>query len=265
MGFEVNPESEVSKENMPKERTPVNREDYVEVGVGDGCRCVDDRAGKGESDLANLAPQLPGGSEHVMDLILLASLKAGKSVTEDELFQMVEDVYKSGAAQKYGLKPGLHIDDEHGHISDPIELEKRDIGCGADSVRVEVLRKMGVEVEYDRGARIREARRRGWNVQILTGHHAGAEGEEQATAAVNHMVGKTLNTNSLLSPDRRASFNYDVWVVELLIPEMVNLMRNRGMGEAANLLERNGLSWGEEIFVHTLTELGQSGKTVAIQ
>jgi hypothetical protein len=241
----------------------VNREDYVPVHPGDATRCVDDRKGLWSEDEI-LGVQMPGASEHPMDLMLLAIVKSGQLIDEYSLFDMTDELFGSEVAKKYGLKPGVHIDDNHGEISDPGELAEKSDGCGADKVRAEVLSEMGVKVQYEPGFRIREARLRGWNVQVLTGAHAGTHGTPAATAAINETVGTTLNNAALLGEGRRASFNHDIWVINELLPDMAKILRDKGFGDAAGLLEKNGVVWSEEMYVRVLQHLGQTDQLVRV-
>lgn len=189
---------------------------------------------------------MPGGSEHLMDLMLVAVSKAGGNVDDQKLFEMVNKVYESEVAKKNRLMPGVHIDDEHGHL-EMRACEDRVSGCGYDKVRRQVLERIGVEVEYNPGDRIGGARDWGWRVQVLTGDHFA-----HSTAAINYLKGMTLKTQSLLAEDRNPSFNYDIWVLSELVPVMVDVLKDEGLEKASELLEESALDWGKQIYAETL-------------
>jgi hypothetical protein len=226
----------------------VQPQDYV-ANLANPTRCVDDRADKqGES----LGVQLPGASLHLMDLLLIALTKAGETVSKQQLLDMTQAVYASQTAKRLNLLPGVHIDDEHGHITEEAELSSRVKGCGYDSVRAQVLARLGVTLDYESGSDITKARGLGWGVQVLTGEHNGS-----ATAAVNYVAGTTLKTKSLWSTDRTPSFNYDIWVVESLAEIMENVLEDFGFEEAGDLIEDNAADWGLALYKHTLDILTQ--------
>lgn len=235
----------------------LSKTDYVAVRP-DSARCVDDRPDKNGE---NFGPQFPGASEHLMDLMLLAVNKSGESVGEDKLFEMVNRVYESDVAKKHNLVPGVHIDDEHGHLGEE-ECAGRVDGCGYDKVRRQVLEQMGIRIDYETGARIGKARELGWEVQLLTSHHAN-----NATAAVNEQTDMTLNTKKLWSGNRTPSFNHDIWAVTVLIPEMESKLRSNGYAKGANLLNVYGEKWSREIYGHTLDILtgGRLNRNTLIQ
>lgn len=226
----------------------VQPQDYV-ANLAHSTRCVDDRADKqGE----NLGVQMPGGSLHLMDLLYLSLTKAGASFSKEQLLEMTQAVYASQTAKRLNLLPGVHIDDEHGHIADEAELATRVKGCGYDSVRAQVLSRIGVTLDYESGTHIAKARELSWGVQILTGeHHA------DATAAVNYVSGTTLKTKSLWAADRIPSFNYDIWAVEALADTMENVLEDYGFEEAGELIEDHAAQWGLELYKHTLDILTQ--------
>ncbi len=238
---------------MPKE---VVRDDYVDVTPNSG-RCVDERDGKG-SHASNRSVQLPGATSHLMDLMLLAVVRSGKRVGENELFDMVGKVYESQIARMYGAKPGFHIDDEHGRLS-LNQTNQRLKGCGQDIVRVSVLEHMGVSVVYESGSRMAEGRKRGWGIQVLTGDHTPG-----ATAAVNSMEGKTLDTSKLWKSDRTPSFNYDWWFANMILEELSKQLYINDYSVASSLLEKNGRGWSLEMYSMTLRGLGHSGNLIQI-
>ncbi len=220
----------------------VNKDDYVAVQA-EPMRCVDER---GDKEGENLGVQMPGGAEHLMDLLYVAGAKTGKEIADERLFEMVEEVLASEAAKAHKLVAGVHIDDEHGHL-DMDECETRNAGCGYDRVRAEVLKRMGVEVEYESGLRIEMARERGWGVQVLTGNHVA-----HATAAMNWMTDKTLKTQALWEEGRAPSFNHDIWAVKVLVGEMQRVLEAEGMSEAAELLGDRALDWSRQLYAETL-------------
>lgn len=238
----------VSTPEKGGEEKVVTREDYVE-NTADSMRCVDER-----KDFAgeNLGVQMPGGAEHVVDLMRVALAKAGNEVDEETLWSMANKVFASDTAVRLKIKPGVHIDDEHGHISEEGELETRVKGCGYDGVRTQVLERMGVTLTYEPGTDIAKARGSGWGVQVLTGEHV-----PNATAAVNHMEGKTLKTQVLLEVGRVQSFNYDVWAVKALADDMEDVLEEFGYEDAGDLLEDHAEEWGIELYGHTLDILTQ--------
>lgn len=239
---------------MPKE---VNKNDYVRVEPGEG-RCVDERRALGLHS-ENFSVQMPGVSEHLMDLILLPiALTTGEQVDESLLFDMTENVYKSPFASEYGARPGLHIDDDHGSLSLD-QTGGRVLGCGADKVRTNVLKKMGAKVVYQTGARIAEGRRRGWGIQVLTGAH-----DPHATAALNYLEGKTLNTKSLWEAGRRPSFNHDLWFALGLLDELAGQLDSHGFNKAAKELSDHGEDWSIDMYTHTLQELGYHTNLIQI-
>ncbi len=228
--------------------TTVSARDYV-VNQAHSTRCVDDRADKSGE---NLGAQLPGGSEHIVDLLFVAITKAGGTVTKHQLLDMLQAVYASPTAKHLNLLPGVHIDDEHGHLTDTTEIEARVKGCGYDSVRCRVLARFDMALDYISGTDIAKARELGWGVQVLTGeHHA------QATAAVNYVKGTTLKTKSLWLADRVPSFNYDIWVVEALAEVMKSVLEESGYSDAGELLEKNATEWGSSLYTNTLDILTQ--------
>lgn len=226
----------------------VQSQDYV-ANLAHATRCVDDRADKtGE----NLGVQMPGGSLHLMDLLLIATTKAGETVSKEQLLEMTQAIYATQTAKRLNLLPGVHIDDEHGHITDEAELATRVKGCGYDSVRAQVLARLGVTLDYKSGSDITKARELGWGVQVLTGEHSAS-----ATAAVNYVSGTTLKTKTLWATDRTSSFNYDIWAVEALADTMENVLEDYGFEEAGELIEDHASEWGLELYKHTLDILTQ--------
>lgn len=226
----------------------VQPQDYVAI-LAHSTRCVDDRADKqGE----NLGVQFPGASLHLMDLLLIALNKAGATFTTEQLVDMTQAVYASQTAKRLNLLPGVHIDDEHGHIADEAELDTRVKGCGYDSVRTQVLARLGVTLDYESGTHIAKARELGWGVQVLTGEHYA-----DATAAVNYVSGTTLKTKSLWAADRTPSFNYDIWAVEALADTMENVLEDYSFEEAGELIEDHATEWGLELYRNTLDILTQ--------
>jgi hypothetical protein len=238
-------------ENVAIEEKVVNREDYVEAQPN-STRCVDERKDK---EGKNLGIQMPGGSEHLMDLMLVAIKKAGGEVDDEVLCGMVGKVYESEVARANNLTAGVHIDDEHGHL-DTEACANRDGGCGYDKVRGEVIENVfGIEVASEPGSRIRKARELGWGVQVLTGDHRNPGNNESVTAALNFMKGKTLDTATLWEEGRTPSFNHDIWVVETLQAEMQQQLEAAGFSDAAKLLEENAVVWSREIYGETLNIL----------
>ena len=224
-------------------------------------RCVDDRSGLGDDDKL-LTPQMPGASNHPMDLMQYAVLKNGEVITEETLFEMTGKVYLDPKVRKYA-KPGMHIDDDHKMIKGN-SLNKRCNGCGQDSVRVAVMREMGVDVgNYNPGDRIREARNRGWNVQKLTGSHGG-HNNLTPLATLNRIVGTTLDTEKLNVSGEAVSFNHDIWFVLLMLDAMVSQLKSRGYDSAASDLELNCENWSIDMYVKTLQHLKQSGEYINI-
>ena len=221
----------------------VTKEDYVDASGA--IRCVDERADK-EGEL--LGVQMPGGAEHLMDLLLVSISKSGGEVSEEALFAMVDTVLKSETAVTFGIKPGVHIDDEHGHL-DMETCANRDFGCGYDKVRADVIKSLDVTHEYNPGDRIKKARALGWNIQVLTGDHVAT-----ATAAINTIEGKTLKTQELLADGRKQSFNYDLWAVTALKGELIAVLEEE-YPQAAKVLEANTEKWGRELYVETLNIL----------
>lgn len=226
----------------------VQPQDYVS-NLAHSTRCVDDRADKSGE---NLGVQFPGGSLHLMDLLLIALNKAGTTFTTEQLVDMTQAVYASQTAKRLNLLPGVHIDDEHGQVDDEAELATRVKGCGYDSVRAQVLARLGVTLDYESGTHIAKARELGWGVQVLTGeHNAGA------TAAVNYVAGTTLKTKMLWETQRIPSFNYDIWAVEALADTMENVLEDYSFEEAGELIEDHAAQWGLELYKHTLDILTQ--------
>lgn len=223
----------------------VSKEDYVPVQP-DSARCVDDRGGK---EGVNLGPQLPGGSEHIADLLFVAIKKTGKDINDQTLMELTHKIYQTETAQQHNLLPGVHIDDAHGEL-DMEECEYRDEGCGYDKVRAQVLAKMGIVVEHTPGTLIRQARQLGWGVQVLSHGH-----DPLATAAQNDNEGLTLDTNALHAKGKTPSFNHDRWVVKVLLPEMMRVLEEKGFGEAVELLQAQALEWSSEIYGNTLSIL----------
>ena len=220
----------------------VNANDYVS-NQADSTRCVDERADKSGE---NLGVQLPGCTEHIMDLMMIALDKSGKSVDEAALLAMVKDVYASDAAYEHKIVMGMHIDDEHGHL-DADACKKRVMGCGYDKVRTQVLERMGFNIEYTPGTRIKVARAEGVGIQVLTGDHVA-----NATAAINWKEDSTLKTQSLWEDGRTPSFNHDIWVVKVLLDDMKKVLEDNNFEEAAEILNENALEWSKTMYVETL-------------
>jgi len=222
----------------------VNASDYVEVAADSG-RCVDER---GDKSGENLGWQAPGAGLHVVDLLRVAGARAGEEISEMDLWEMAQSVFESEEAKSNKIVAGVHIDDEHGHISDESLLKMRNKGCGYDSVRNQVLERLGASIrDYEAGGHILLARERGWGVQVLTGEHVG-----NATAAVNNMKGRTLKTQSLLVGARIPSFNYDIWAVEVLLPVMEKALKAKGYEDAAEKLSEEGVEMGRKLYAETL-------------
>jgi hypothetical protein len=245
-------DTSIAAETVAQEQV-VTREDYVD-NEPDSTRCVDERKDKeGE----NRGVQMPGGSEHIMDLLMVAVQRCGGEIDDEVLMAMADRIYQSEVAKEHNLVPGVHIDDEHGDL-DMDACKTRDAGCGYDKVRKDVLKSLlGNDISYDPGTRIRMAREKGWGVQVLTGNHRTPE--EGVTAAINYMTGKTLKTKSLWA-EGRPSFNHDIWVVEVFLGEMKRELEEGNFGEAADLLEENAMQWSKEIYGKTLDIL--SGKAL---
>lgn len=235
--------------------TPVSKTDYV--AAQGATRCVDERGDK-HGEL--LGVQLPGGSEHLMDLFLLALEEVGAEYDEALLFDMTQHVYTSSLTDEYNLEPGVHIDDEHGKLSLEASAD-RVVGCGYDKVRGDVLQRLGVELSYSPGERISQAREHQWSVQILTGDHFA-----NATAAINRVPGQTLQTKALLVEDRIPSFNYDLWVVTAAKPAMIAALNQAGYSKAAKTLEAQAEDWGRQLYIETLDILtdGRLGQDLLV-
>lgn len=227
--------------------------DYY-VQVSGATRCVDERGDK-QGEL--LGVQLPGGSQHLMDLFALAFDQAGNDFNDDMLFKLTEQVYRSDMAVELRLEPGMHIDDEHGELSVDACTD-RVFGCGYDKVRSQVLARIGVNIQYNPGDRIDQARSRGWKIQVLTGDHF-----TDAAAAINKLEGKTLKTQALLNQDQVPSFNYDHWAVTAILPAMVEVLADAGYSEAAKILQEEAVDWGKRLYLETLDILSNGAITAA--
>lgn len=238
----------------------VQARDYCWVTPGSG-RCVDDRDGL-EYHAENRSVQMPGASSHLMDLMQLSIISSRLTVKEAQLFDMTESAYRSSFATSYGARPGLHIDDEHGHLS-LSQTRSRVAGCGHDAVRTRVMKHMGVDVSYSSGERILEARRRGWGIQVLTGAHGGVK-NLTPTAAVNHMEGMTLDTGRLLREDRVPSFNYDKWFAIGMLDVLMKELHNNGFERAEKVLDLKGEEFTTLMYYWTLRELKQEGYLTTI-
>lgn len=231
----------------------VSADDYVVVQA-DSCRCVDERCDKeGE----NLGVQMPGCSQHIMDLFLVSLEKSNSEYSEELLWELTRSVYQSDHAQKHNLVMGMHIDDEHGELSSS-DCQTRNAGCGYDKVRNQVLSRMGIEIDYQPGSRIDAARNASVGVQVLTGDHVA-----HATAAMNWMTSKTLQTQVLWEEGRNPSFNHDIWVVKEVLPEMIKALENKNHPQAAKTLEENALAWSRQLYAETLDILSNGGLTDA--
>lgn len=235
---------EDQREPEPVRKELVRAADYVAVSENPG-RCVDDRPAVGGE---NLGVQLPGGALHILDLLRIAIGKSIGEEPEEYLWEMADTVYRSPRARKHHILPGVHIDDGHGTIVDAAQRAARTAGCGYDRVREEVLGRMGVALGgYQPGEHIRWARQRGWGVAVLSGEHA-----TDATAALNFLPGKTLETSRLWEPGRVPSFSFDIWAVRVLLPEMGRMLQREGYREAADLLQKNGIPWSKRLYIETL-------------
>jgi len=245
--------AEAGMTNEPEvNRELVTSKDYVTASP-DSTRCVDER---GDKEGENLGVQMPGASEHIMDLMLVAVLQDGGKVPDEQLMEMTEKVYASSVAKENSLVLGMHIDDEHGHL-DMDACGDRNHGCGYDKVRGTVIKNVfDYEVESNPGTRIEKAREKGWGIQVLTKDHI-----PYASAAINKMVGKTLKTKSLLDDGRNPSFNHDIWVVEKLLPEMISQLEEAGFDGAAEILNENSMDWSEKLYGETLNVLSNGALT----
>ena len=237
------------EQKLGKKERRVSGEDYIPIETH-SARCVDDRPDRtGE----NRGVQLPGGSLHILDLMRVAILMSGQNIEEEALWQMTDTALRSQEARKNNIVPGVHIDDNHGHLTSDAELAVRERGCGYDAVRGEVLGRLGVEIGiYQPGENIRRARAMGWGVQQLAGDHSG-----EATAALNFLPGLTLRTQRLWEEDRVPSFNHDIWAVRMLLPAMLHQLEEGGFQEASQLLAKDGVNWSKKVYVETLDILSE--------
>jgi hypothetical protein len=246
--FMNGPDNEV-RESSFRDKEIVTSKDYVAVEADSG-RCVDERK---DREGQNRGVQFPGGALHILDLMRVAITKNGKEIGEDILWEMTDKIMSSEEAQKHNIRPGVHIDDDHGNITSEEELEDRLLGCGYDSVRSQVMGRLGVDIgEYEPGENIRRARERGWGVQQLTGAHSN-----DATAALNYLHGMTLDNQKLWEEGRVPSFNHDIWAVRQLIPAMERELKNGEFEGASRLVKEHGVNWSKQIYIDTLDILSQ--------
>lgn len=223
--------------------------------------CVDER-GRVDGAQRKGAKTL-GGSVELADMIFIAMHKTGMDTKSPEMtgkgeeFDVVEVVmglYETEKARELGIKPGVHNDDDHGHVTDPQELGTRTVGCGHDKVRPNVLqREFGVELSENDQHLVGRFVAAGAPIESYSGNHVSG-----ARAVENHMVGKTLDTVAVLNEGKPA-FDHDIWVPVEMANEMAEAMKSLGgsytkVGQ--QLTRENVAAWSAKLYRGTLTDLG---------
>lgn len=234
--------------------------------------CVDERKVLGVERKNHI--KLPGASVHVADMFEIAFHKAGidtmnlpqdadgQAVDAKKLVQMVKAVHATEKAKEIGFEFGVHIDDEHGHITNPQELEKRDEGCGHDRVRQHsLLEAHGVRIPDKRAHLVGEMIKAGASVTVYTEGHF-----KDARAVENHRKGKTLSSQQALNAEMPA-FDSDVWVIADLANEIAEQVRNLGgdYEKAAGLITSENLkAWSNSSYRETLRDLGGPADNIEV-
>lgn len=150
----------------------------------------------------NPKPSFVGGAAGFVVLYMLK----GKSL--EEAVAATKNLYeKMGWSQME-----IHIDDEHGHITDLEQLRARNVGCGFLNVISDVvsvlkeLKLTQLDPKSINGQQIFNAlRKEGAKTVVLTGNHK----LEEAGFVINDVGGKTLPKDNLF--EESPAFCWDRW------------------------------------------------------
>ncbi|MCR4329008.1 MAG: hypothetical protein NUV65_00505 [Candidatus Roizmanbacteria bacterium] len=184
---------------------------HAQDGIG---YCMDERRTKDGS--RPLKPAFVGGAAGWRTLFMATGMsfeEAGKATKE---------LY---AKNNWG-EMEVHIDDEHGHVVDGVELDEREEGCGFLTVWHPVLGDLytllgqtnivpGLKPnnkinQVDGKKFIADTRKDGGVVVPLVGNHKTiGSSESPADVVVNFRPGTTLNRNELY--DENPAFLWDAW------------------------------------------------------
>jgi hypothetical protein len=185
-----------TEEGFKVETLPAEFEPYYEVKLNPQApdRCIDGRkphnSCKGEYDGA----QLPGGTVGLLD-----EVKAAELLSESEARDLVGRTYR-----RHGFTLGIHSDDHHCEITDPVELEKYEEGCGNQKKKAEgkipMINDVSDELVRDRQKWVID---NGGQKIPLTDKHC------ESCGAINLVPGTTFNT-SRAAVEEHAIFNADV-------------------------------------------------------
>ncbi len=177
----------------------------AEDGMG---YCIDERKILGQKK--DLKPGFVGGATGWMVLFM----STGKSFAE--AVRLTGQLYQ----ERHWRQMEGHIDNHHGHITDPHELAKRTEGCGFLGVWQNVFQVMKQSLQEELHGQmdfadniepktstdfINAVRENGGNIVPLTGHHKAGE----AAVAINLVPGKTLDRTALFDTD--PAFLWDAW------------------------------------------------------
>ena len=177
----------------------------AEDGMG---YCIDERKILGQKN--DLKPGFVGGATGWMVLFM----SIGKSFTEAA--NLTKKMY---AERGWGQMEG-HIDNHHGHITDPHELTERTEGCGFLGVWQNVFQVMKQSLQEELHNQvvfadavepktstdfINAVKESNGNIILLTGLHKAGE----AAVAINLVPGKTLDRTALFDTD--PAFLWDAW------------------------------------------------------
>jgi len=183
-----------------KEMEQKFKKHYADVDKTQGDRCVDDRKtqifenysyDKGKYN----GRQFAGGTFGI-----IGALRIAAEMNENEARTFVKDVY-----HQQGWQIGDHIDDEHGHITDPKKLLQRNKGCGnQDKIRDgEIPMYSSIVSPEDVDDRFNWIKDIDGYLPVLTGEH------EPQGAGINLVENTTFNTNKAVK-NQESIFNLDL-------------------------------------------------------
>jgi hypothetical protein len=169
---------------------------------------------RGEIARMELGPQFPGGS-----LAFVRALEVIGNIERERTFDLVER-----ASAQAGLGLQLHLDDDRG---------RRDLRALDDADLIALVQEQTTGCGFvahtwqdEAPAIVREAVRRGWRVQIVTGPL------QPAGAWINEHSGQTFDTSAAALAGQ-ACFNLDIACARPVLSALQQVIGQEGFAERA--------------------------------
>jgi len=172
---------------------------YIPVDRKQGDRCVDDRADKPFAKYPYDQGKYNGRQFAGGTFGIIGALRATTEINENDARDLVKEIY-----DQQGWKIGDHIDDEHGQITDPKQLQQRNKGCGnQDAIKKGDVPMYAFVTAGEVKDRFKWIRNINGYLPVLTGGH------EAQGAAVNLTKGTTFGTVQAVD-ENQSLFNLDL-------------------------------------------------------